>query len=223
MFALRCSRCTSRQRRARTPVNASLKRSPTATALALQAAPGQRPSCSPGTNSPQGLFVSGLACSVMQPTAELATRCALRSDSRGESETKRAARAAACPVLLSALEAHCRVSAHAFAVAFRRTTVGKPVPGFAAGGARRGRSLRWREAQGGVSARASALRALTHRDCLSVAPKRVASFAARPTPEHRSGVFAKRKPPQCEPPPGTACREAAREVKQPIKTPTAPD
>jgi putative membrane protein len=55
----RCSaRCTSRQRRARTPVNASLKRSPAATAL---------------------------RCSVIRPTAELATRCALRSNSRGES------------------------------------------------------------------------------------------------------------------------------------------
>ncbi len=38
--------------------------------------------------------------------------------------------------------------------------------------------------------------------------QRAASSAAQPRIEHRSGVGAKRQPPKCEPPPGTACREA---------------
>jgi len=84
------SGCTARQRRARTPVNASLKRSPAATAL---------------------------RCSVLRPAEELAARCALRSNSLGKPVNVRASRVAASPVLLSALEAHCRVSAHAFAEA----------------------------------------------------------------------------------------------------------
>jgi hypothetical protein len=52
------------------------------------------------------------------------------------------------------------------------------------------------------------------------AKRNAASSAARPTPEHRSGVFAQRKPPQCEPPPGTACREAAREKQRTRHAPT---
>ena len=60
----------------------------------------------------------------------------------------------------------------------------------------------------GVGAR-SALRCLTRRDCLNGANAvRVVSFAARPRPEHRSAVAAQRRPPQHEPLPGSACRDA---------------
>ena len=56
----------------------------------------------------------------------------------------------------------------------------------------------------------STLRRLTHRRCLSaVSEANAASSPARPRNEHHSGVEAKRRPPQCEPPPGTAWREAA--------------
>jgi hypothetical protein len=39
--------------------------------------------------------------------------------------------------------------------------------------------------------------------------QRAASSAARPCGEHHSAVEAKRRPPLCEPPAGTACREAS--------------
>ena len=60
------------------------------------------------------------------------------------------------------------------------------------------------------SARAQrVLRLLTHRGCLSAVSKaNVASSAMRPRTEHRSAVGAKRRPPQHEPRPGTACRDA---------------
>ncbi len=47
---------------------------------------------------------TALRCSPQGRAAELATRCALRSDSRGESETKRASRADPAPALLAATE-----------------------------------------------------------------------------------------------------------------------
>ncbi len=59
------------------------------------------------------------------------------------------------------------------------------------------------------SARASALPHLTRRVCLSrVSAANAASSAARPQAEQRSGVAAKRRPPQHEPPPGAPCRAA---------------
>jgi hypothetical protein len=60
------------------------------------------------------------------------------------------------------------------------------------------------------SARAQrALPHLTRRICLSaVSAANVASYAARPGTEHRSGVGAQRRPSQPEPPSGTACRDA---------------
>jgi hypothetical protein len=60
------------------------------------------------------------------------------------------------------------------------------------------------------SARAQhVLRQLTHRGCLSaVSTANEASSAMRPRTEHRSAVGAKRRPPQHEPLPGTACRDA---------------
>ena len=64
--------------------------------------------------------------------------------------------------------------------------------------------------RGGVGAR-SALRQLTRRICPSaVSAANAASYAARPRTEHRSGVGAQRRPPQHEPPPGTACRDARK-------------
>ena len=180
------ARCTSRQRRARTPGNASLKRSPAATSL---------------------------RCSVIRPTAELATRCALRSNSRGELETKRAARADPAAALLAATEIapaghrlpRSRVrELHRCAptVALQRRA---RTPGNA--------PLKRRAAQG--------MRPRAQRASLTDSPRlsersaqRVASSAARPCDEHRSAVCATRRPPQCEPPPATACREAARETQR---------
>ncbi len=55
----------------------------------------------------------------------------------------------------------------------------------------------------------SALRQLTCRSCLSaVSAANVASSAARPRTEHRSAVDAQHRPPQHEPPPGAARRDA---------------
>ena len=55
----------------------------------------------------------------------------------------------------------------------------------------------------------SALRRLTRRGCLSaVSAANEASSAARPRTEHRSGVDAQHRPPQHEPTPGAACRDA---------------
>ena len=59
------------------------------------------------------------------------------------------------------------------------------------------------------SARASALRELTCRGCLNAATAgREVSSAARPWCEHRSGVGLQGRPPQHEPPAGSACRDA---------------
>ena len=59
----------------------------------------------------------------------------------------------------------------------------------------------------GVGAR-SALPQLTRRDCLNEASAASGvSFATRPQAEHRSGVGAQRRPPQHEPPAGSACRD----------------
>jgi hypothetical protein len=78
----------------------------------------------------------------------------------------------------------------------------------AAGGARRGRFLGRRGAQG-QGRRACALRRLTRRGCLNeMSAANGVSSAARPWTEHHSAVGAKRRPPQHEPPPGTARRDA---------------
>jgi hypothetical protein len=42
----------------------------------------------------------------------------------------------------------------------------------------------------------------------AVSEANVASSAARPRTEHRSAVDAQHRPPQHEPPPGAACRDA---------------
>jgi hypothetical protein len=113
------------------------------------------------------------------------------------------------PALLSALEAHCRVSAHAFAVKqmlarHRWSTTtrlrGRRCPAGAISEAAR-------SADSGL-ARAARFVSDSPR-LFERSAQRVASSAAQPRIEHRSGVCAKRRPPKCEPPPGTACREAA--------------
>ncbi len=122
--------------------------------------------------------------------------------------TKRAARAATSPVLLGAPQARCRLAGRALA----DTGFGFP-PNRPAGGARQavcGGGDFWggEERRGGVGAR-SALRPPTRRACLNAANKVSAvSCAPRPRSEHRSGVGAKRRPPQQEPTPHTACRAA---------------
>jgi len=66
------------------------------------------------------------------------------------------------------------------------------------------------EHRAGVGAR-SALRGLTRRTCPSaVSAANVASRAARPQAEHRSGVGAERRPLHHESLPGAACRDALK-------------
>jgi hypothetical protein len=66
------------------------------------------------------------------------------------------------------------------------------------------------------SARAARFVHLTRRDCPSEANAvSAASFAARPRREHRSGVGAQRRPPQYEPPTGTARRAARKANRRP--------
>jgi hypothetical protein len=77
------------------------------------------------------------------------------------------------------------------------------------------------QGQAGVGAR-SVLRRLTRRGCLNEANAVSAvSFAARPRTEHRSAVGAQRRPPQHEPPPGTACRDARTNMRHHAPAPVA--
>ena len=152
-----------------------------------------------------------LRCSVSRPRRRTHSatcgRC-VRTASTSQ-KTKRAARAATSPVLLGTSEARLRLPGRAFAepavaCSLRRT-----------GGGLRGRccprgaiSVATRSAAPG-SARVSALRELTCRGCSNAATAgRAVSSAARPWREHRSGVGAQRRPPQHEPPAGSACRDA---------------
>ena len=124
--------------------------------------------------------------------------------------TIRAAREATSPALLGASAALRALSGRAFAgrLVFHSTrrearSARQAVPGggdFCGGEERRA----------SVGAR-SAFRRLTRRNCLSaVSAANAASFATRLKAEHHSGVGAKRRPPQGEPPPGTACRAAPK-------------
>jgi hypothetical protein len=110
--------------------------------------------------------------------------------------------------LLSAPEARCslpeRAFAHTTVVFWSKTTTGAARQAVPGGGDFCGDEERKRS----VGAR-SALRELTRRSCLSaVSEANEASSATRLKAEHRSGVVAKRRPPQHEPPAGTACRAA---------------
>ena len=123
--------------------------------------------------------------------------------------TKRAVRAAASPVLLGASEAHCSLSARGFAeavLACSRWHASTPASRQVVSGG--GDLCGGEEHRAGVGAR-SALRPHACRSCLSAGSEaNAASSSARPRNEHRSAVEAKRRPSQCEPSPGTACREA---------------
>ena len=65
----------------------------------------------------------------------------------------------------------------------------------------------------------SALRNLTHRGCPNGGrAAHAVSSATRPLAEHRSGVGACHRPPQCEPTPGTACSDARpQDIHAPAK------
>jgi hypothetical protein len=80
----------------------------------------------------------------------------------------------------------------------------------AAGGARWWRFQRRAEEHSRRGGARSALRQHSHRGCLSVAPAgRAASSSVRPGGEHHRSVGAfSARPRRCEPPPGTACRDA---------------
>jgi hypothetical protein len=85
-----------------------------------------------------------------------------------------------------------------------------PESSVAAGGARWWRFQRRAEERRRRGGARSALREHSHRGCLSVAPAgRAASSSVRPGGEHRRSVGAfSARPRRCEPPPGTACRDA---------------
>ncbi len=205
------------------------------TSLALQAAPalGSRPLTRRSRSA--GSAASGLACSVLQPAAELTslTSFAAFKQSRRVSLRGALARAAASPGLagragpggpavrkaqavprtacvhahlLGAPQARRGLSGHAFAGAFV-VRYEREEPSRRAVPA--GGDLRGGEdRRTGVGAR-SALRRLTRRNCLSaVSEANAASSATRPLAENRSGVGAQRRPPGHEPPVGTAWRDA---------------
>ena len=132
-----------------------------------------------------------LRCSGVGRAAKLATRFALRSNSRGEHVTTRAARADTPPCA----SRHRRDRPH------RAPPAAKPglgIPPLRANSisAKTGADTRQCASKALSSARASvgarsALRALTHCGCLSGARKaRAASSAVRPNPEQRKAVAA---------------------------------
>ena len=186
MRSLGFTRCTSRQRRARTPVNASLKRSPAATAL---------------------------CCSVKRPTAELATRCALRSDSRGESVNERAKARGRMP---------CAARRFRGALPCVRARLCKNSVGAQQWNTNpRICGRRWPAGAISVAARSADSGLAREARFVSDSPRlfersaqHEVSSAAQPRIEHRSAVEAKRRPPQCEPPPATPCREASEREQQ---------
>ena len=160
-------------------------------ALALQAAPGHRPYCSPGTNSPLDCLCPGLASSAHQKA-----RCGLSPRAFADAllvlaTTKTRSPACGRPSTL-----------RVFGVSITRSSASRQaVPG---GGDLWGAE----EHSPGVGAR-SALRKLTHRGCPNGANAvRAVSSAMRPLGEHRRAVGARHRPPQCESAPGTACRDA---------------
>jgi len=122
--------------------------------------------------------------------------------------TTRAAREAARLPLLGAPEARCSLPGRAFAESL--AVLGSKTKTGAARQAVPGGGDFWggEEHSPGVGAR-SAHQHLTRRICLNAANAvRVVSYATRPQGAHRSEVEAKRRPPQHEPLPGTACRAA---------------
>ena len=153
---------------------------------------------------------TALRCSVSRPRRKTrCVRCAHYAQTVATSQkTIRAARGATSPVLLGAPEALRVLSGRAFAgspVFFAakntRASARRAVPGA-------GDLCGGEERRTSVGAR-SALRRLTRRNCLSVvSAANAASFATRLKAEHHSAVGAQRRPPQHEPPAGSACRAA---------------
>jgi len=181
---------------------------------------------------------TALRCSVPRPRRRTHCapygRC-VRTASTNQT-TMRAARAATNPALLGTSEARLRLPGRAFAEPRVACGAMRTIGGLRGGRCPRGaisvatrrragtQAVQWtacalratgpegpvrpaRPAPG--SARVSALRELTCRGCLNAATAgRVVSSAARPRCEHRSEVGLKGRPPQHEPPAGSACRDA---------------
>jgi hypothetical protein len=140
--------------------------------------------------------------------------CALRSDRRAKSDVEaRCARGQGrcAPRRLTGASRPARARFCDGARGVRTKTTDSATSRQAAAG--RGDFCDDEERSAGVGAR-SALRLHACRICLSVARKRVASYAARPRREHRSAVDAKRRPPQHEPLAGAAWRDAPAAFRQ---------
>jgi len=158
---------------------------------------------------------TALRCSVSRPRRKTrCVRCALYAQTVATSQkTIRASRGATSPVLLGAPQALRVLSGRAFAdtpVSFAARSTSASARQAVPGG---GDLCGGEERRTSVGAR-SALRGLTRRSCPSaVSAANAASSATRLKAEHRSAVGAKRRPPQYEPPAGSACR-AAREPRE---------
>ncbi len=179
----------------------------TQTSLALQLAPALASRPLARRSRSAGSPASGLACSVLQPAAELAplTAFAALRQWRRVSLRSALARAAASPVLLDAPQARRGLSGHAFA-GYALVRIASEEPSRPA--VPTGCDL-WsdEDRKPGVGAR-SALRRLTRRNCLSaVSEANEASSATRPLAENRSAVGAQRRPWKHEPPAGSAWRD----------------
>ena len=170
---------------------------------------------------------TALWCSVPWPRRQLTARTAFAPfrQSRRSQFTRRAARAGHGPCAPRRLTgasqpARARLCGNARGVGPEHHR-GHDL---ASGGTRQGRFLRRRGAQRQGRRAVSALRPHACRICLSAARQRVASYAARPRGEHRSGVVAKRRPPQHEPLAGAAWRDALNPARErpPAKVSTAP-
>ena len=175
---------------------------------------GKGPSGQPGALRWSGLRCAQTALRCSHPRPRRRTHCVRFAHSVQTAATSqmtiRASRGATGAALLGAPEARSSLPGRAFAGVLglfvaRNTsaTARQAVPGggdFCGGEERRT----------SVGAR-SALRRLNRRSCLSgESAANAASSATRLKTEHRSGVGAQRRPPQHEPPAGTACRAAQR-------------
>jgi hypothetical protein len=153
---------------------------------------------------------SALRCSVSWPRH--GTHCAncvrsVRTPATSQL-TMRASRGAMSPALLGVSQALRWLPCRAFA----RTTVACHAKS-GTGGSRQvvpgGGDFCGDEKRRLAGGARSALRELTRRRCPNGANAvRAVSLAPRPQAEHHSAVGAKRRPPQHEPPAGTACRDA---------------
>jgi hypothetical protein len=170
------------------------------------------------------------------PSASLRVRCAarvrgpagnslrslrsLRSDTPALKSVHYAGEYARGPRTLRCSAPQMRAAAHPEPALLQPTVAREGIqPPHATVGGLRGRrhppgaiSVAARSAGPGSARAQRVLRELTHRSCLSaVSEANVASSAMRPWTEHRSGVGAKRRPPQHEPLAGAACRDALKE------------